>query len=244
MKFYESNYSYDYSFPTVTLAYFLRYPNPYSKHVLSTDVIDRYVDPETKRLHTTRLVLKRSKVPSAMLKLLPNGLAGPGGASQSYIVEKSVVDVKEGWMKTESKNMEWTGILSVLENQTFQRQPFNKDLRSGQLGSFANSQQEKDTNKETTSCNTIVTFVSRLGQAKIRKANSEGEDEAPKGFFASWSTSGIQRTIEKIGVMRTRDALINGKNGMNMVLERLRNGGIVAAVEGMRRDREAGLVPA
>lgn len=247
MKFYESSFSYDYSFPTVTLAYFLRYPNPYSKHVLSTDVIDRYIDPETNRLHTTRLVLKRSKVPSAMLKFIPKGLAGPGGASQSYVVEKSIVDVKEGWMKTESRNMEWTGILSVVESQTFQRQAPSTLVRYEQVGSFTEGLEEKEQEKEWTSCNAVVTFVSRLGQTRLRRKDgppADGEIEAPRGFFASWSTTGIQRTIEMVGVKRTKDALVNGRNGMNMVLDRLRSGGIVAALEGMRKDREAGLVPA
>ena len=248
MKFYESNFSYDYSFPTVTLAYFLRYPNPYSKHVLSADVIDRFVDPDTQRLHTTRLVLKRSKVPSAMLRILPSGLAGPNGASQTYVVETSVVDVKEGWMKTQSKNMEWTGVLSVVEDQHYQRQAPSKGVRTEPLGSFIDDFHEKvrvrDHHNEWTSCNTVVTFVSRIGQGKIAKRKDSPIDvEGPRGFFASWSTNGIQRTIEHIGVRRTKDAVVNGKNGMNMVLERLRNGGIVAALEGMRRDREAGLVP-
>src|SRR5450432_4106511 len=64
VKFYELNYTYDYSFPAVTLAYFLRYPNPYSTHVLSTDVIERFVDPVTGRLSTTRIHLKRSRLPA------------------------------------------------------------------------------------------------------------------------------------------------------------------------------------
>lgn len=63
VKFYESTYTYDYTFPAVTLAYFLRYPNPYSTHVLSTDVISRHFDPATQQLHTLRLHLKRSKLP-------------------------------------------------------------------------------------------------------------------------------------------------------------------------------------
>ncbi|RMZ79612.1 hypothetical protein DV737_g3317, partial [Chaetothyriales sp. CBS 132003] len=207
MKIYESSYDYGYAFPTVTLAYFLRYPNPYSKHVLSTDVISRHVDPDTARLHTTRLHLKKSKVPSALLKLLPRGLAGPEGKSQSFIVEKSVVDLREGWMETESRNMEWTGILSVVEKQ----------------------------------CKTTVTFVSKLGQAKTvrrRSEDAEQQHEAPKtSWLSAWSTAGLQRTVELVGVKRTQSALSNGKEGMNVVLERLRNGGIRAVLEGMRRDR-------
>lgn len=234
MKFFENNSTYDYSFPAVSLAYFLRYPNPYSRHVLTSDVIDRYVDPATERLHTTRLHLKKSKIPSTLLKLLPKGIGGSDNSGQSFILETTVVDAKEGWMRTESKNMEWTGILSVVEKQLFER-----DLPS----------QGEKVNVRTT-----VTFVSRLGQSKMlnrtRKVadessatssspGSELEEDAPKrGFFSQLSTAGIQRTIELIGVTRTRDAIVKSKQGMNVVLERLRNGGVVAVLEGMRRDRE------
>ena len=43
--------------------------------------------------------------------------------------------------------------------------------------------------------------------------------------------------MELIGVRRTQSALTNGRTGMNVVLERLRSGGIVGVLEGMRKDR-------
>lgn len=233
MKVYESNYDYNYSFPAVTLAYFLRYPNPYSKHVLSTDVIDRYIDPDTKRLHTLRLHLKRSKVPAGILNFIPRGLTGPGGASQSFILEKSVIDVKEGWMETESKNLEWTGILSVVEKQSYKDQSL---VNVDDAGTANNDLKKTD----WTHCRTVVTFTSKLGQsmALARRKSDASEEEVPKqGFFAALSSAGIQRTVELLGVKRTQTALVNGKAGMTVVLERLRNGGVVAVLEGMRRDR-------
>lgn len=250
MKFFQNAFTYDYSFPAVSLAYFLRYPNPYSRHVLTTDVIDRYVDPETQRLHTTRLHLKRSKIPSAMLKILPKGIGVSENAGQSYILETSVVDAKQGWMETESRNMEWTGILSVVEKQVFHRQPMHDGL-SGQGSPPLPLDDKKGARTDVT---TTVTFKSRLGQGGIlgnkKRAESfpdqsiEGEDDAPKrGLFSSWSTAGIQRTIELIGVKRTRDAVFKSKQGMNVVLERLRNGGIVGVLEGMRQDRDAAFGP-
>jgi 4-amino-4-deoxychorismate lyase len=243
MKFFENASFYDYSFPAVTLAYFLRYPNPYSKHVLCTDVIDRYVDSSTNRLHTTRLHLKRSKIPAAMLKFLPAGLAGPGGAQQSYVIEKSTIDVREGWMQTESRNMEWTGILSVIERQTYKRQSLTV---SGQGTAEPMAEAESASSgdggleKARTSCNTIVSFKSRLGHALRKNAENDAQNtDVPvrQGFFASWSTAGIQRTIELIGVKRTKTAHANGRNGMNVVLERLRTGGVIGVLDAMRRDR-------
>ncbi|EAS34600.1 MSF1 domain-containing protein [Coccidioides immitis RS] len=244
MKFFENTFNYDYSFPAVSLAFFLRYPNPYSRHVLTSDVIDRYVDPETQRLHTTRLHLKRSKIPSAMLKLLPKGIGGAENSGQSFILETSVVDVKEGWMKTESRNMEWTGILSVVEKQVYRRCLRSDDSSPG-TPAFSSALSIDDRRDEWTTVKTTVTFRSRLGQSMLNRstkadsASDSDEDSHKKGFLAAWSTAGLQRTIELIGVKRTRDAVHKSKQGMNIVLERLRHGGIVAVLEGMRQDREA-----
>ncbi|KAI5310096.1 hypothetical protein KEM55_001707, partial [Ascosphaera atra] len=257
MKFFESDFSYDYSFPAVSLAYFLRYPNPYSRHVLTTDVIDRHVDARTGRLHTTRLHLKKSKVPKAMLKLLPSGIAGREGSGQSYILETSVVDVREGWMKTESKNMEWTGILSVVEKQDFQRTypdaatNTDDDKHGGGITEFVSTTpiDWSKRGRECTNVKTTVIFHSRIGQSIRKKLASStssspapADEDQPKRFsLASWSTAGLQRTIELIGVKRTRDAVLRSKQGMNVVLERLRQGGIVGVLEGMKRDRELAL---
>lgn len=68
-------YTYKYSFPIVSLAYFLRYPNPYARHVLTTDVIQRYVDPNTHRLHTTRLHLEKVKISLGIPNILPQEIS-------------------------------------------------------------------------------------------------------------------------------------------------------------------------
>jgi 4-amino-4-deoxychorismate lyase len=235
VKFYESSFTYDYTFPAVTLAYFLRYPNPYSTHVLSTDVISRSVDPVSGRLHTLRIHRKSSRLPPAVLKLLPKSVLGNvrSGRSESYILETSTIDIKEGWMKTESKNLDWTGILSVVEKQEYRRQiPVDEgdDFRVG---------------AGTTGVTTTVMFRSRLGERlrargtrKGEAAVAEGEDEPKKGFLSSWSTSGIQRSIEAIASRKTENQLGKSKEGMMVVLERLRSGGLVGVLDGMRRDRE------
>lgn len=248
VKFYTTNQSYAYPLPAVSLAYFLRYPNPYSTHVLSTDVISRTFDPLTQRLHTVRLHLKRSKLPPAILKLLPKGILGASGAAaaggegHSFVLEKSTVDVREGWMETESRNLEWTGVLSVVEKGRYTRAGRGDDASSA-LGREKPVDMSMD---EGTDVTTTVTFHSRFGQGRLlsnrRKTDAQpssldGGDEK-KGFFASWSTASLQRTIEAMGVRRTRDALVKSKDGMNVVLERLRMGGLVGVLEGMRRDRE------
>lgn len=233
VKFYETNFTYDYPFEAVSLAYFLRYFNPYSIHVLSTDVIDRAIDPLTGRLSTTRIHVKRSRLPAGVLKLLPKSVLGnvSGGSSSSYILERSTIDVKEGWMETESRNLDWTGILSVVERQVYRRDlsaaDWNEDVKTG-----------------TTGVTTTVKFRSRLGdrlRARARRADEEAKDmdeEPKKSFLASWSATGIQRSIEAIASRRTSDQLGKAKEGMNVVLERLRCGGLTAVLVGMAQDRE------
>jgi hypothetical protein len=89
---------------------------------------------------------------------------------------------------------------------------------------------------------TTVIFRSRLGDRLRARANRKDgareEAEEKKGFLASWSTSGIQRSIEAIASRRTENQLGKSKEGMKVVLERLRNGGLVAVLDGMRKDRE------
>ncbi|TID26840.1 gb [Venturia nashicola] len=225
VKFYTQSYSYDYPFPTVTLAYFLRYPNPFSTHVLSTDVISKSFDAETQRLHITRLHLKRSKLPSAVLRIVPRSFLGATaqGDSQTYILEHSTVDVKEGWMRTESRNLEWTGVLSVVE-----RQEYNAPLTS------ARDVFDAKNPGDSTAVKTTVTLHSRLGQQFKKK----GEEST--GFLRTWSQGATQRAIEAIGLRRAeKKSQPNAREGMKVVLERLRHGGLVEVLEGMRRDRES-----
>ncbi|CAI9630170.1 msf1 domain containing protein [Alternaria burnsii] len=261
VKFYSSNETYSYPFPAVSLAYFLRYPNPYSTHVLSTDTIARHYDPDTQRLTTIRLHLKRSKLPSAVLKLVPKSLLGAsaGGESQTYILEKSVVDIREGWMDTESRNLEWTGVLSVVERQKFVRPSpsVSQDMKT-RLGTEGAAQRHGFINfggkgagakiedsGETTDVTSSVTLHSHIGETwkKKREAAREDavEDEQPQkmGFLRSWGTAALQRNIEKIGLTRAQRSQPNAREGMKVVLERMREGGLVGVLEGMRQDREA-----
>lgn len=156
-------------------------------------------------------------------------------------------------MKTESRNLEWTGILSIIEKQTYRRPLIEGNTSRGSTSAdLAEGAKDEGTNVTTT-----VTLLSRFGQGRLvsnrRKedsalSNSElsiGEENAPvkRGLFSAWSTSSMQRSIELVGLRRTRDALVKSKDGMNVVLERLRLGGLVEVLEGMRRDREAASGP-
>ena len=172
-----TNFEYSHPFPTVTLAFFLRYCspklNPFAQHVLSTDTISSQLDPNTGRLHTTRIHLKKSRLPKAVLKLLPTSMTGGVADKASYILETSVVDIREGWMRTESRNLNFTGILSVVEHQTYVAfHPDNTQVT--QLPPQAVTTTQKPlASLTTTGVETIVVFRSRLGE-RIRERIQEG----------------------------------------------------------------------
>lgn len=82
--------------PTPLLAFFLRYPNPFARHVLSVDVLERTVDPETGKIRTLRLILKRGVVPQWASKWLPAAAASGGRGLDAWVLEESLVD-PPGW---------------------------------------------------------------------------------------------------------------------------------------------------
>lgn len=219
-----TSHTYSHPFPTVTLAFFLRYSspqlNPFSKHVLSTDTLESFVDPTTGRLHTTRIHLKKSRMPSAIFKLLPTSITGSGPSSASnggtsgstsgsasavptqsdrasYILETSVVDMREGWMRTESRNLNFTGVLEVIERQVysaptdeFTPPPTNHShtppaatasrfipLRSPV--SMTATVDRPATPPPTTDVSTTVMFRSRLGERFRRRAAARAAAAEP-----------------------------------------------------------------
>ncbi|WPH01432.1 Protein UPS1, mitochondrial [Acrodontium crateriforme] len=255
VKFYSSNYSYDYSFNAVSLAYFLRYPNPYSRHVASTDVISRTYDPVTQRLTTVRLHVKRSRLPPGVLKLISGSAVGANadGSTQSFILENSVVDMKEGWMETESRNLDWNNVLSVIERQRYSR-PALANATAAEIEQFKATGTVAVSDNDRTDVAISVTLKSRIGEQIRKRRQRWGEhasaisvagihDEEPvkHGWFNTWTSGAIRASIEAISLQRTEKSQPKAQKGMSVVLDRLRTGGIQAVLEGMRQDREIAL---
>ncbi|KAG0125039.1 PRELI-like family-domain-containing protein [Tuber indicum] len=219
VKFYENSFSYDYQWPAVTLAYFLRYPNPYSKHVVSSDTLSSHLDPQTGNLHVTRLHLKRGKLPASLARFLPK-------IKESYILEKSIVDVRSQRLETETRNLDWEGVLSVVESQVYT--PGNDSTASGLEAPVAGAGK--------TDVTTVVRFESRLGGA-ARNTQSDGMtgEGAKDGWFSGWTTSSVQGSIELVGVRRMREGFGRRREGMKVVLEQLRERGFVGVINEQRQ---------
>jgi hypothetical protein len=95
----------------VTLAFFLRYPNPYASHVISCDVISREFSPSGSLL-TTRLILKTATLP----RWAPKGIIS---RSESWILEESEVDPQGKVVRCLTRNLEHVKAMKLHETQTF-----------------------------------------------------------------------------------------------------------------------------
>ncbi|CAG8435796.1 5370_t:CDS:2 [Scutellospora calospora] len=76
---------------------------------------NRYVDPNTGVLRTTRLILKRGVLPK-------------WGNGVTYIIEESIVNPKTQTMITLTKNITHARIMQVEEWQTFRVDPNNREF--------------------------------------------------------------------------------------------------------------------
>uniref|UniRef100_A0A3B5AUT7 PRELI domain containing 1 n=1 Tax=Stegastes partitus TaxID=144197 RepID=A0A3B5AUT7_9TELE len=93
----------------VCVAFWQRYPNPYSNHVLTEDIIFREVTP-TNCLISRRLLTKTSRAPRWMERYLPKHMA-----SSAYIIEDSIVDPQKRTMTTLTWNISHARLMSVEE---------------------------------------------------------------------------------------------------------------------------------
>jgi len=121
MKWYSQAFSYDDPWGTVTLAYFLRYPNPYASHIISCDVINRTVTPSGS-LRTSRLILKRGILP----KWAPKGIIS---RAESWVIEESEVDSHGKVVKCITKNLDHVKVLQVIESVTLTESEAGKTLQ-------------------------------------------------------------------------------------------------------------------
>uniref|UniRef100_A0A1A7YF30 PRELI domain containing 1a n=1 Tax=Iconisemion striatum TaxID=60296 RepID=A0A1A7YF30_9TELE len=103
----------------VCIAFWQRYPNPYSNHVLTEDIIFREVTPNN-CLISRRLLTKTNRAPRWMERYLPKHMA-----SSAYIIEDSIVDPQKKTMTTLTWNISHARLMSVEERCWYQINPEN-----------------------------------------------------------------------------------------------------------------------
>ncbi|KAJ3107609.1 hypothetical protein HDU97_003603 [Phlyctochytrium planicorne] len=115
VKFWNFSFSFDHPWSTVTQAIWRKYPNPFASHVLTADVIDRTVDPDTGFLVTTRLFLKQGNLPKWGRQFM--------NAPEAFILEISTVDPKGKTMETITRNLSHVKLMLVEERQIVRPHP-------------------------------------------------------------------------------------------------------------------------
>ncbi|KAK4689627.1 secretory carrier-associated membrane protein, partial [Tremellales sp. Uapishka_1] len=137
VQFYRKTHEYPDPPPTPLLAFFLRYPNPFARHVLSADIVSRTVDPESGQILTSRLILKRGIVPRWATQWMPKGGSG-GGGLDAWVLEESVVD-PPGWdgegsqprLRSRQGNLSFKKFMHVIEGGELRAGPNGSAVESG-----------------------------------------------------------------------------------------------------------------
>ncbi|XP_078087308.1 PRELI domain-containing protein 1, mitochondrial-like isoform X2 [Mustelus asterias] len=107
------------SWDQVFAAFWQRYPNPYSKHVLTEDVIHREVTPD--KVISRRLLTKTGIVPRWAERLFPTNVA-----HSAFVLEDSVVDLKHKTLTTFTWNINHSRLMVVREWCVYRIHPENK----------------------------------------------------------------------------------------------------------------------
>jgi len=124
MRFFSNSHLYDDPWSIVSLAFFLRYPNPYAAHVLSCDVISRTHTPRGTLL-TTRLILKKGSLP----KWAPQGIIT---RAESWILEESEVDPLGRVVRCKTRNLDHVKVMRVEEFTTLHQVDAGKTLQTNE----------------------------------------------------------------------------------------------------------------
>lgn len=122
--YYKNKHTFDYDFETVSLAYFNRYPNPYSTHVKSIDTIEVFVD-DLGRLHQVKLIKKSGRLPQFIKPFL-------GKITTSWIVENTIVDPKTKELTTYNCNLDHRKIIRVEEFNAY-KYDFKKGITNSSV---------------------------------------------------------------------------------------------------------------
>uniref|UniRef100_A0A3B3HQG9 PRELI/MSF1 domain-containing protein n=1 Tax=Oryzias latipes TaxID=8090 RepID=A0A3B3HQG9_ORYLA len=113
VKYFCSNIDIKSTWDHVVSAFWQRYPNPFSTHVLTEDVVYRELTADH-RLLSRRLLMKTNRLPRWAERLFPAGMS-----RSVYIVEDSIVDPVERSLTTYTWNLNHTTLMSVEERCVF-----------------------------------------------------------------------------------------------------------------------------
>ncbi|CAL8331514.1 unnamed protein product [Lota lota] len=118
VKYFSSDTDIQNTWEQVVSAFWRRYPNPFSTHVLTEDVVYREVTADH-RLLSRRLLTKTNRLPRWAEKVFPTNLA-----RSVYIVEDSIVDPVAKSLTTFTWNLNHTTLMAVEERCVFKESAY------------------------------------------------------------------------------------------------------------------------
>ena len=104
------SHTFQHSWESVSLAYWLKYPSPERPDVLSVDLIDRHFDPETGILTAKRLITSRLPFPSWLVKVVPWDLN-----SDCLALEEAIIDPSQKSMTLTAQNITFSSLMRLTE---------------------------------------------------------------------------------------------------------------------------------
>lgn len=120
VKEYSGKYQFPFKWEIVAAGFWVKYPNPFSKHVISEDVISRHIT-EDNILITKRLLVKER------LFHLPKWADSFVTLKHVYVVEESHCDPVRKTLTSYTRNFSLTSYMTVLEKCVYYKDPSNPD---------------------------------------------------------------------------------------------------------------------
>ncbi|XP_060600183.1 PRELI domain-containing protein 1, mitochondrial-like, partial [Ruditapes philippinarum] len=114
MRYWDGNIIINFEWSQVVQAFWIRYPNPTSGHVLTEDVIQRKV--EGQKLITKKLIMKEGKIPSYLERFT-------GGVRHIHVIEESILDLNDKTLITYTRNIDMQNVMNGHEKCTYKVYP-------------------------------------------------------------------------------------------------------------------------
>lgn len=121
MKHWFHSTTFNFTWDQVAYAFWLRYPNPYSTHVLTEDTVCREI--RNDKLYTKRLITKASKInpPRWVRFFMP-------ATRKTLIIEESIVDPVNNTITTYTRNIGLSSIAMIEEKCTYKKANDNRSM--------------------------------------------------------------------------------------------------------------------
>lgn len=131
MRFETVADSINFAWDQVVVAFWARYPNPFTSHVLTEDVLRRELRPDGS-LYTCRLLMKTNSIPKWGQALMP--------ASRVPIIEESIVDPTKKTLTTYCRNITHKRLMETTEKVVYTNDETGKSITHCQKKFWVTSQ--------------------------------------------------------------------------------------------------------